>query len=145
MILFARRRYKGKSEFKTIEFDIGKVCPVIKQYVSVDVYETLDEEDWVIDLDFDSVKAMFDPVINKIIRLIRGQLDASSSCSAMFLVGGFSESQYLQTRVKAEFQTLVSNISVPQQPIAAIVRGAVDYGLNMDTIKTRTLKWTYGK
>ncbi|CAB4473679.1 unnamed protein product [Rhizophagus irregularis] len=35
-------------------------------------------------------------------------------------------------------------IIVPKQPIAAIVRGACDYGLKMSTIADRTLKYTYG-
>src|SRR6185369_16612882 len=60
-----------KSEFKTFELDIDEFCPVMKQYVAEEAYETLDEEEWVIDIDFDSVKAMFDPVIKRIHRLIR--------------------------------------------------------------------------
>ncbi|CAB5341299.1 unnamed protein product [Rhizophagus irregularis] len=60
------------------------------------------------------------------------------------VIGGFSESKYLQTRVKQEFKNRVPNISVPKQPIAAIVRGAVDYGLNTKIIKSRVLKYTYG-
>ncbi|CAB4473680.1 unnamed protein product [Rhizophagus irregularis] len=57
---------------------------------------------------------------------------------------GFSESKYLQMRVKEEFGKLVPAIIVPKQPIAAIVRGACDYGLKMSTISDRTLKYTYG-
>ncbi|CAB4473681.1 unnamed protein product [Rhizophagus irregularis] len=57
---------------------------------------------------------------------------------------GFSESKYLQMRVKKEFGNLVPSIIVPKQPIAAIVRGACDYGLTMSTIVDRTLKYTYG-
>ncbi|CAB4473678.1 unnamed protein product [Rhizophagus irregularis] len=58
--------------------------------------------------------------------------------------GGFSESKYLQMRVKEEFGKLVPSIIVPKQPIAAIVRGACDYGIDMSTIVDRTLKYTYG-
>ncbi|CAB4408742.1 unnamed protein product [Rhizophagus irregularis] len=47
-------------------------------------------------------------------------------------------------RVKKEFGNLVPSIIVPKQPIAAIVRGACDYGLTMSTIVDRTLKYTYG-
>ncbi|CAB4473676.1 unnamed protein product [Rhizophagus irregularis] len=80
--------------------------------------------------------------IGKIIRLIRGQLSSSNEvCNAIFLVGGFSESKYLQMRVKEEFGP---PIIVPRQPIAAVVRGACDYGLKMSTIVDRTLKYTYG-
>jgi len=76
----------------------------------------------------------------------------------MFLVGGFSESKYLQKRIKQEFQGRVENISVPVQPMAAIARGAAMYGLSIirsnlnnlgdnnlnHVISSRILKYTYG-
>ncbi|RIB23314.1 hypothetical protein C2G38_2171683 [Gigaspora rosea] len=135
----------NRKDFKTYELDIEEVCPVLKQYVTGTSKVKLEKDDWIIDLEYEDVKNMFDPVVGKIIRLINGQLNASpGTCAAMFLVGGFSESKYLQTRIKQEFGDQVKNINVPKQPIAAIVRGALDYGLNMKTIKTRVLKWTYG-
>ncbi|CAG8499277.1 15850_t:CDS:2, partial [Cetraspora pellucida] len=80
----------------------------------------------------------------KIITLIYGQLNACRNCSAMFLVGGFSESEYLQMRIKEEFKQKVNTISVPTQPITAILKGAVKFGLKEDIILDRVLKWTYG-
>jgi hypothetical protein len=134
-----------KSSFKTYELDLDEVCPAIKQFVSEPYQDKLDDEDWVVELNYRDVKEMFDPVVNKIIVLIREQLNSHRErCTAMFLVGGFSESKYLQSRVKQEFKSRVPNISVPKQPIAAIVRGAVDYGLNKNVIKSRVLKYTYG-
>ena len=38
----------------------------------------------------------------------------------------------------------VPYITVPPHPLAAIVTGACEYGLDMDTVTTRVLKWTYG-
>ncbi|CAJ0764170.1 14370_t:CDS:2, partial [Entrophospora sp. SA101] len=75
------------------------------------------------------------------------QLEASNGdCSAIFLVGGFSESLYLKKRIKEEFKKkqYVSIVSVPSEPACAIVRGAVEYGLNKDVIKNRVLKYNYG-
>ena len=93
-----------KSKFKTIELDIEKKCPALKQYVTGSERDQLsDEDEWIIDLDFDTVKSFFDPVINKILKLIETQLSKCSDCSVMFLVGGFSESKYLQSRVKQRF------------------------------------------
>ncbi|CAJ0908443.1 889_t:CDS:2 [Entrophospora sp. SA101] len=93
-----------KSKFKTIELDIEKKCPALKQYVTGSERDQLsDEDEWVIDLDFDTVKSFFDPVINKILRLIEKQLSKCSDCSMMFLVGGFSESKYLQSSIKQKF------------------------------------------
>ncbi|CAG8822883.1 6458_t:CDS:2, partial [Gigaspora margarita] len=94
----------NRKDFRTYKFDIGEVCPMLKQYVTGTTKVELDEDDWIINLEFEDVKAMFDPVIDKIIRLINGQLNTRGTCAAMFLVGGFSESKYLQTRIKLEFE-----------------------------------------
>jgi molecular chaperone DnaK (HSP70) len=83
----------------------------------------MDELEWVIELTFEDVKDMFDPIVAKIIRLIRDQLSLNSNCSAIILVGGFSESKYLQKRIKQEFSSQVNNISVPIHPMLAIVKG----------------------
>ncbi|PKC68590.1 actin-like ATPase domain-containing protein [Rhizophagus irregularis] len=134
-----------RNDFDSFEFDIEEICPILKQYCKDDIKEKMEDNDWIIDINFEDLKSMFDPVVGKIIRLIRGQLNSSKDkCSVIFLVGGFSESKYLQMRVKKEFGNLVPSIIVPKQPIAAIVRGACDYGLTMSTIVDRTLKYTYG-
>ncbi|GBB86774.1 hypothetical protein RclHR1_01320009 [Rhizophagus clarus] len=135
-----------KEEYKTFELDLEEVCPIVKQYVTDDKKEQLEDDEWIIELKFEDVKKMFDPVINKIVRLIREQIKNSGPISAMFLVGGFSESKYLQKRIREEFLNQVknNNISVPSQPVAAIVRGALEYGLNMKKIKSRRLPLSYG-
>src|SRR2546421_1735346 len=57
--------------------------------------QQLEADDWTIFVDFDEVKRMFDLFIPKIIQLIEGQLtrlqQQNKRCSAMMLVGGFSE------------------------------------------------------
>jgi tRNA A37 threonylcarbamoyltransferase TsaD len=83
----------------------------------------MEETEWVIELKFEDVKRMFDPVVAKVLCLIRSQLNASKNCKAMFLVGGFSESKYLQARVMKEYGQKIKNISVPPNPMAAIVKG----------------------
>ncbi|RIA97899.1 hypothetical protein C1645_751090 [Glomus cerebriforme] len=135
-----------KEEYKSYELDLDDVCPVMKQYVTGDKLDQLEEDEWIIEVSFEEVKRMFDPVVKKIIKLIRDQLNRGGTISAMFLVGGFSESKYLQKRIKEEFSNDVknNNICVPSQPMAAIVRGALEYGLNMKKIKSRTLPLTYG-
>jgi len=49
--------------------------------------------------------------------------------SAIFLIGDFSESMYLVQRVKSEFFHKVTLLAVPSEPIAAVARGAVYYGM----------------
>ncbi|CAG8504980.1 9395_t:CDS:2 [Funneliformis mosseae] len=141
------------------ELDIQDTVPVLKQYITDEnIINTLD--DWVVEIDFETMKLIFEPVIQKILLMIKAQLDnAQETCSAMFLVGGFSESRYLQNRIKQEFLHRVNNISVPIQPMAAIARGAVIYGLSIKSnnlnnigdddnlkciISSRVLKYTYG-
>ncbi|RGB36478.1 hypothetical protein C1646_814007 [Rhizophagus diaphanus] len=135
----------NKEEYISFELDLDDVCPIIKQYVTGDRLEQLEEDKWIIELKFEDVKRMFDPVINKIIKLIYEQLNNSGPISAMFLIGGFSESKYLQKRIREEFSSKVKNIniSVPSQPAAAILRGAVEYGLDMKKIKIRSIGFTY--
>ncbi|GES97137.1 hypothetical protein GLOIN_2v1882232 [Rhizophagus clarus] len=67
-----------------------------------------------------------------IIRLIRIQLSNNKeTCSAMFLIGGFSNNKYLQKRIKQEFQH-IENIQVTDRPI------------ENDAISSIVLKYTYG-
>ncbi|RHZ71894.1 hypothetical protein Glove_249g8 [Diversispora epigaea] len=133
------------NEYNTKDLDIERVCPALMQYVTGRAKEQMEESEWLIELDFQSVKDMFDPVINKIIELIQRQLASTERrCAAMFLVGGFSESSYLQSQIRRHFMTKVPLIAVPKHPIAAIVRGALEYGLNMEIIQTRVLKFCYG-
>ncbi|POG60125.1 hypothetical protein GLOIN_2v1487277 [Rhizophagus irregularis DAOM 181602=DAOM 197198] len=147
----------NNSDFTNYEMDIEDVVPVVMQYVTEEVQEKMEENDWVIEFGYDDIKSMFDSVVGRIIKMIHMQLDNNrETCSAMLLVGGLSQSKYLQERIKQEFQHRVKNISVPLQPIAAISRGAALYGLSMINsapnfenshkfvINERVLKYTYG-
>ncbi|CAG8703407.1 12099_t:CDS:2 [Dentiscutata erythropus] len=130
-------------KFRTFELDLNEFCPAIKQYIRGTQRDQLEDEEWIIDLDFYAVKSMFDPVINQIVNLISYQLHNVNDCAAIYLVGGFSESKYLQTRIRSVFN-YVPHILVPKEPLTAIARGAVQYGLDTRTIKTRVLKYSYG-
>src|SRR5436190_5346608 len=75
------------------ELDIQDTIPILKQYVTDDdVREALDDNEWIVEIDFDNMKSIFEPIVQQILDLIRSQLDNTQEiCSAMFLVGGFSE------------------------------------------------------
>ncbi|CAG8467941.1 10339_t:CDS:2 [Ambispora leptoticha] len=132
--------------FEPIDFDIQKICPQLINYMDDERRKQLDEDEWIIELQFSDVKSMFDPVVEKIIRLVRNQLNASGqqACSAIFMVGGFAENSYLVSRIKKTFGREIRTIAVPQKPIMSILRGAAEYGLNKKIVKTRKLRWTYG-
>ncbi len=94
-------------------------CPAIKEYITEPYKEELTKGEWIITFTYDDVKLMFDPIIDRIIKLIREQLYSIDPCFAMVLVGGFSQSQYLQTCIGEEFRPMIKHISVPDQPLVA--------------------------
>ena len=155
----AKGPFTGEDTNFLYELDLEEVCPVLLQYISDEVKEKLEDDEGLIIFDYKTIKSMFDPVIERIIKMIQVQIDnaneKSSEISAMFLVGGFSQSKYLQKRIKEEFESRVDNISVPTHPIAAISRGAALYGFSLINsadkknntkcvIGSRVLKFTYG-
>ncbi|CAB4446879.1 unnamed protein product [Rhizophagus irregularis] len=120
----------------------------IKKCITGEEKEKLEADEWLIEAKFDDVKEMFDSVIERIFTLIRGQLEQlkrlKKEISLMLLVGGFSESEYLQDRIRGEFSSEVPNISVPKNPVTSVMKGAVKYGLSEEVIESRVLNWTYG-
>ncbi|KAJ6226614.1 hsp70 family protein [Anaeramoeba flamelloides] len=64
----------------------------------------------------------------------------------IFMVGSYSNSQVLETRVRETFEAQPYNIKVLKgtNPGRAIVCGAVRYGLNPSTIRSRTYAYNYG-
>ncbi|RGB33485.1 hypothetical protein C1646_704263 [Rhizophagus diaphanus] len=141
------------------ELDIEVTAPMLLKYVDEDTREILEDNEWLIEINYEDVISWFDPIIGKINRMINIQLlNTQGTCSAMFLVGGFSESKYLQKRITQDFQHRVQVISVSNQPVAAVVRGATMYGLSLKyssvakklgnrkeyVISTRKLNFTYG-
>ncbi|CAI2175027.1 5910_t:CDS:2 [Funneliformis geosporum] len=150
--------FTGEDEGFLYELDIEETAPILLQYVSKETKNLMEDNEWLIEIKYNDVKKMFDPIIDRIIRMIHIQLSNNQgACSAMFIVGGFGQSKYLQKRIKKEFQHRVKTISIPNQPVAAIVRGATIYGLSLKNssntdkmnnlkfmISTRRLKYTYG-
>ncbi|RIA83511.1 hypothetical protein C1645_880455 [Glomus cerebriforme] len=114
--LLVKFKFKGDpTKFRTVKLILNRYCPDLQQYVTGEYKQQMEEAEWIIKLDFESVKRMFDPAINKVIKLIDGQLnEARERCSAMFL------------------------------PIAAVVRVAITYGLDVEIVQERVLKWNYG-
>ena len=95
--------------------------------------------------------AFFAPALEGILHEVNAQFQrlGDRGCDFMYLVGGFSNSPLLQQCLEAEFSSKVKQkIIKPQRqdaPGAAIVEGAVLYGLNPDTwIRERCSRMTYG-
>jgi hypothetical protein len=61
----------------------------------------------------------------------------------LLLVGGLCGSQYLQLRLGQAFGDKASLI-VPTEPWAAVLHGAVHFGYDPSTIRSRIARYTYG-
>lgn len=87
---------------------------------------------------------VFEPVVSQVLALIDSQLMQSPILEAIFLVGGFGQSNYLFKRVEDSFADRVGMIGVPPRGELAVVRGAVYFGLNPQTVTERVSRRTYG-
>ncbi len=67
----------------------------------------MEELEWTIELKFDEVKKMFDPVITKILNLIREHLNSDKNIEALLFVDAFCEFKYLRTRIEKEFNDVI--------------------------------------
>ncbi|CAG8510151.1 9846_t:CDS:2, partial [Racocetra persica] len=105
-------------EFETIELDLKRYCPSLIKYTTGAERINLENNEWIIELEFETVTKMFDPVIGKIIELINNQFK----------------------RVREMFQERVPIIASPPQQAATVVKGAVKYGLDMCQVESRVLK-----
>ncbi|GBB89665.1 hypothetical protein RclHR1_16430002 [Rhizophagus clarus] len=149
-------------EFNYI-LNIEERAPFLLLHCNRKTKKIMKKNEWLININYNDVKSMFDPIIERIICLVHLLLSNNEeTCSAIFLVGGFSENRYLQRRIKQEFNRMVKDISALAQPITAISHGAAIYGLstlstksndmnnnlvinNMKTVNSsRVLKYTYG-
>ena len=75
------------------------------------------------------LQAIFEPVIQEVIKLVRGQIASSQvPIRAVLLVGGFGASNYLKERLRAAVDRGV-NIMQPPNAWLAVAQGAVMKGL----------------
>ncbi|KAH7073280.1 hypothetical protein FB567DRAFT_611506 [Paraphoma chrysanthemicola] len=81
-----------------------------------------------------SMRSFFDPHVDEVIDLIQGQLtqfedDRSCRVGAILLIGGFSESKYLQEELTKSMGLRDIRLHRPETSWSAVVRGAVLYGM----------------
>lgn len=91
------------------------------------------------------LRGLFEEPIKHIIEKLRNVIDNDkheSEISMIVMVGGFSESDILQTRVKEAFPAL--KIVVPGDAGLAVLKGAVIFGHEPKVISTRICRYTYG-
>ena len=95
-------------------------------------------------VDPDIFKALFDESISNTIKHVRKLFSekASAGTDTILLVGGFSESPFLQEAIKQNFPD--KRLIIPEEAGLAVLKGAVLFGHNPLTITSRIAKCSYG-
>jgi molecular chaperone DnaK (HSP70) len=103
-------------------------------------------EDTKIHIDSELMEQIFESVLSGLTQKIEEQFEklGGYGCDYIYLVGGFSTSPLLRKRVEDQFGWRVKKIVMPVEPGAAIVEGAVSFGLEPKTIRARCSRLTYG-
>ncbi|KAK6495774.1 hypothetical protein TWF481_002820 [Arthrobotrys musiformis] len=102
------------------------------------------------ELTHDGLKECFDPIVEQIIELIQGQIDAVYDTGPIpkyvFLVGGFGESDYLISRLSAHKFGKAGQVEIisPDDAWSAVSRGAVLRGLEGSLVTNRRCRRNYG-
>jgi Hsp70 protein len=108
--------------------------------------KTQNGDEFNLHFDQKTLEKIFDATLTGVVDTVRGQFDklADETCDYLFLVGGFANSVFLQQRIKEAFAERVLKIIIPPDPGAAVLTGAVSYGLNPSRIRARRARLTYG-
>jgi hypothetical protein len=95
-------------------------------------------------MDADVMKGFFEIPLRSILDHVEKLLAEPrvTSCSAIVMVGGFSESPMLQEHIQEHFPDM--KIIIPEEAGLAVLKGAVIFGHNPTTIAERVCKFTYG-
>lgn len=102
---------------------------------------------WVRDkmhIDASLIHKCFEKPLQEILKLVHTILSEQlmTSLGTIMLVGGLSESKYVQKAFRDKFQD--KNIIVPQDCGLAVVKGAVLFGHQPEVISSRVARYTYG-
>jgi hypothetical protein len=93
-------------------------------------------------IEADVMKGFFGSTLQRILDHVEKLLAKPrvNSCSAIVMVGGFSESPMLQERIQEHFPDM--KIIIPEEAGLAVLKGAVIFGHNPTTIAERVCKFT---
>ncbi|KAL4734478.1 actin-like ATPase domain-containing protein [Aspergillus similis] len=110
-----------------------------------------DDEERLVILSSDDLRAIFAPVVDQILSLVRQQItDARDDAerdviNRIILVGGFGDSEYLRKSFRSQFGSDGQiTVTVPDSPQAAIVQGAALRGLEGLQSTTKRCRRHYG-
>jgi molecular chaperone DnaK (HSP70) len=93
------------------------------------------------------IAALYEPIFSNIKTEIDKQINmaenAGKKINIMVLAGGFSESKFFRNFITETYADQLQ-VHTPADPAAAIVMGAVQYGLAPNSIVSRFTRYTYG-
>lgn len=95
-------------------------------------------------IDADLMKGLFEETCNNICSLIHRTLSEIPhiNITKILMVGGFSESQILQDKLRRAFPD--KRFIIPEEAGLAVLKGAVIFGHNPQMITSRVCKYSYG-
>ena len=86
------------------------------------------------------VKKIFDPVVEEVVALVRGQITATNKkVKAVLMVGGFGQNAYLREQVRVAIDPAIE-VMQPPNGWTAVVRGALMKGLSQLEPDTERVK-----
>lgn len=102
---------------------------------------------WVVDklrMTADLFRTMFNEPMKHLVNHLKTLLSKKElkDISTMIMVGGFSESPIMQSAINAAFST--KRVIIPEEAGLAVLKGAVLYGHQPQTISVRVSNYTYG-
>lgn len=95
-------------------------------------------------IDTDLIRQCFQNTLRPMINLISSILDEQRmrNVSTLLLVGGQAESKFVQTELETRLKN--KRFVIPNDCGLAVVKGAVLFGYNPQTIASRVARYTYG-
>jgi hypothetical protein len=90
------------------------------------------------------IREMFHSIVDDIIRQVGCLLTRKQTYEIknIIMVGGLSESEYVQKRIQTAFPDI--NVMIPEDPELAVMKGVVPFGFNPSVITARAAMLTYG-
>ena len=99
-------------------------------------------------MDPDLAKGLFQKATDKIVKHMKKIIEEDAigqQISLILMVGGFSESPFVQDVIKREFQDKMGKkVLVPSDAGISVLNGAVVFGRHPENIESRVLRFTYG-
>ncbi|KAK3601031.1 hypothetical protein CHS0354_029251 [Potamilus streckersoni] len=113
--------------------DLSNIC---RKETGKDFQETVKETEYNDKIQFAGDKALidpeifyglFEPVAEKIVEHVKNILHTrhGSQVALLLMVGGFSESKFIQKIIKREFQSDTMDVLIPEDPGVSVIKGAI--------------------